>query len=249
MSFLRDESGFSLTELLTAMVIGSIVLWALMTLMTTGLVKSLEVSDRADAAQTGRSAMDRMTTLIDSSICLDPISNVLAVPPLVGAQAASPPTVPVAEAGSDSSKFGFYADLSGVSDQPDKYTLTYDAAARTITESRFDSSGTLPNISIPASPTRTVVLATNVVQARTDAGAQLPIFRYYRYETNGTINGSAPMTTPVVQDEANEAVRVVIAFKAISKRTNKEDARATTIEGQASIGTPDPANPNAGACP
>src|SRR3546814_17531974 len=56
-----EEAGFSLTELLTAKVIGSIVLWSLMTLMTTGLHKSLEVGDRAEAAQNGRAAIDRMT--------------------------------------------------------------------------------------------------------------------------------------------------------------------------------------------
>jgi prepilin-type N-terminal cleavage/methylation domain-containing protein len=254
MTFLRrlreDEDGFSLTELLTAMVIGGVVLWALMTLMTTGLTKSLEVSDRADAAQTGRGALDRMVTLLDSSICLDPVTTSAAVPPLIGSAAAvtGPPAIP-AQTGSDGSYAAFYADLAGVSDSPDKYTLTYDATAKSLTERRFNSTGTLPNITIPSTATETRVLATNVVPARDSLGVQLPVFRYYKFESDGSINPASPVATPVTQALAGQPVRVVITFQVISGRTNREDRRSTTIEGQSALGTPDPSLPNAGSCP
>ena len=238
-----DESGFSLTELLTAMVIGSIVLWALMTLMTTGLNKSIEVTDRAEAAQNARSAMDRMTTLLDSSMCLDPIASATAIPPLIGS--STNPTV----AGSDGNYAAFYADLNGVSDQPDKYTLTYDPVADTITENRFDSSGTLPNITIATTASTTRVLATNVVPTRDPTNnTQQPIFRYYRFVSSGAINPT-PMGTPIAAIDAASAVRVVIAFQVVPRRTNKESRVATTLEGQSALGTPDPNTPNAGACP
>ena len=248
MSLLRhireDESGFSLTELLTAMVIGSVVLAALLTLMTTGFTKSAEVTDRADAAQSGRSALDRMVTLFDSSICLDPISSVAAIPPLIGSSSNRTVT------GSGDSYAAFYADLDGVSDQPDKYTLTFDAATKTLTEQRYDSSGALPNITIAPSPTQTRVLANNVVQARSSSGVQLPVFRYFKYGAAGSIDMTAPpLATPIAQTDANTAVRVLITFRVISGRTKVEDKRASEIEGQSALGTPDSSLPSAGACP
>lgn len=240
----EDESGFSITELLTAMVIGSIVLWALMTLMTTGFSKSVEVTDRAEAAQSGRAAMDRVVTVLDSTVCLDPVSTVTAIPPLIGSQ-SSPAVV-----GSDDSYVAFYADLDGASSSPDRYTITYDATTRTLTENRYDSSGTLPSLTFPANPSSTRVLATDVVQADVPSGTgKLPIFRYYKFETNGTINGALPMTTPVSQTAAGQVVRMLIAFEVISRRTKVEDRRSTLITGQSAIGTPDPNTPNAGSCP
>jgi prepilin-type N-terminal cleavage/methylation domain-containing protein len=254
MTFLRrlrnDQDGFSLPELLTAMVIGSVVLGALMTLMTTGFTRSIEVSDRADAAQTGRGAMDRMITLLDSSICLDPVTTSAAVPPLIGSSAAvaGPPAIP-AQVGSDDNYASFYADLAGVSDSPDKYTLTYNATAKTLTEQQFASTGTLPNITIPTTATRTNVLATNVVPERTTAGVQIPIFRYFDYESDASINLATPLATPITQAVAGSAVRVLVSFQVIPGRTGQEDRRSAAIDGQAAFGTPDPSVPNAGSCP
>lgn len=237
----QDESGFSLTELLTAMVIGSVVLWALMTLMTTGFTKSLEVSDRAEAAQAGRTALDRMVTLLDSSICLDPIASIVATPPLIGSSTAP------AVVGSGDNYAAFYADLDGVSGLPDKYTLTFDPTARTITEARYASSGTPPNISFATSPTQTRVLATNVVQA-VAGGVGVPVFRYYKYGPTGLVD-TTPLGTPIAQTIAKDVVSVRIAFQAISSRTKVADGRATTIEGQSTLGLPDTSLPSAGACP
>jgi prepilin-type N-terminal cleavage/methylation domain-containing protein len=236
-----DEAGFSLPELLTAMIIGGVVLGALMTLMTTGFFKAAEITDRADAAQSGRSAMDRIVTLLDSTICLDP-SSAGIVPPLIGSSA-----LPTTQ-GSDSNYVAFYADLNGVSNSPDEYTITYDPTAKTLTEQRFDSGGTLPNLTWPATATATRVLASNVVQARDpQTKAQQPIFRYYDYEADGTI--ASPLATPITQAIAPSVIRVLVAFQSISSRTKREDARSTMIDGQSAVGTPDPSNPGAGSCP
>jgi prepilin-type N-terminal cleavage/methylation domain-containing protein len=235
-----DESGFSLTELLTAMVIGSVILLALMTLMTSGFSKSAEVSDRAEAAQAGRTALDRMVTLIDSTICLDPSSSQVAIPPLIGAQGAV--------TGSDGNYIAFYGDLNGVSNTPSKYTLTYDASTKTITERRYNGVGTLPAVTWP-SVSQTRVLTTEAIPAKDSlTGVQLPIFRYYKFAANGLIDPT-PMSTPITQANSILAIRVAIAFEVISRRTQREDARSTTIEGQSSIGTPDTSVPNAGSCP
>jgi prepilin-type N-terminal cleavage/methylation domain-containing protein len=244
MSFLRDlkddESGFSLTELLTAMVVGSVILWALMQTMTTGFTKSVEITDRAETTQIGREASERIVTLLDSSVCLDQANGPTAVSPLVGSATGIK--------GSDDNYVAFYADLDGASDTPNKYTITYDPVADTLTEQRFDGAGTFPTVTFAATASQTRVLASNVVPARTSSNAQIPIFQYYKFTSTGAIN-STPVVTPIVQASARDVVRIAFTFKVLSNRTQKEDGRTTTVEDQSSVGTPEPGTPAGGSCP
>ena len=65
---LRSESGTTLVEMLTALVIGSVVLFGVVTVFTTALTSAAKVNDRVDAAQRARLALDRMQTVLD---CID----------------------------------------------------------------------------------------------------------------------------------------------------------------------------------
>jgi prepilin-type N-terminal cleavage/methylation domain-containing protein len=152
-----DERGFSLTELLMSMVIGSIVLWALMTVFVQGVGGTMKVSDRAEAQQRGRLAMDRLETVLNSQVCLD---------------ATHPPVI-----AGDGQSVTVYADLGDVAFLPKQYRFVYDPAARTLTEQQFDGTGTVPNLTFPATPSRTASLAPGVVPDR-EGGVQQPIFRY-----------------------------------------------------------------------
>jgi prepilin-type N-terminal cleavage/methylation domain-containing protein len=230
-SLLRDESGFSLMELMTAMAIGSVVLTIVMTVFTNGVTGSARVGDRVEAAQRGRLALDRITSLLDSQVCNlthDAPSNTdISVPPVL--------------ANSDDNSITFYADLSGASDTPTKYTLTYSAAAKTLTEYDYAGSGKLPYVAYPNTPTRTRVLATNVWPARQGGvmtGAQLPIFRYYRF-LNSAID-PAPRTTPLSATDAPTIVRVDVQFKTVPERTKTEDARSASLSGQGTVLTANP---------
>ncbi|MBI5105566.1 MAG: prepilin-type N-terminal cleavage/methylation domain-containing protein [Solirubrobacterales bacterium] len=224
----RDESGFSVTELLMAMSIGSIVLWALMQFFVTGIKSSNELSDRVEAAQRGRLAMDRVTTLMDSMLCLN---------------AATPPVV----AGSTGTSVTFYADLAGASATPVKYQLTYDAATKQLNEAQYVGQGALPGaITYPGSPTRTRVLATNVVPARDGAGAQQPVFRYYAFQADGTVNEAAPLAVPLTAGDASTVVRVAAQFRANPERTKAEDPRSSLIAGQSIVASADANTPAAG---
>ena len=66
----RDQSGFSLVELLVSMALGSIVLTALMTVFLNGVTGAVRTSDRVEALQRGRVTMDRVVTLLSSQTCL-----------------------------------------------------------------------------------------------------------------------------------------------------------------------------------
>ena len=69
------------------MVVGGIVLAALMTTFVGGVQGSSRVQDRVDAASRGRLAMDKVTSLLNSQVCVvtksaDGLSD-LSLPPIV----------------------------------------------------------------------------------------------------------------------------------------------------------------------
>jgi prepilin-type N-terminal cleavage/methylation domain-containing protein len=221
-ALVRDQGGFSLTELLMAMLVGSIVLWGLMTIFVQGIGTTMKVGDRVEAQQRGRLAMDRIETVLNSQVCLD---------------ATKPPVI----AGSGQA-VTIYADLGNEQFTPQQYRFVYDPAARTITEQQYDGTGTVPDVTFPATPSRTNVVAAGVVPDRV-GGVQQPIFRFYRFEADGTVNMSNPLPTPLSTADAGRTIRIAVAFQAVPDRTGREDARGMTIDGQAISGSADPAHP------
>jgi prepilin-type N-terminal cleavage/methylation domain-containing protein len=221
----QDERGFSLTELLMSMVVGSIVLWAMMMLFTHSVAPSMEVGDRVEAQQRGRLAMDRVETVLNSQVCLDTNK-----PPVIAG---------------DGQSVTVYADLGDEQFTPQQYRFVYDPAARTLTEQQFDGTGTVPNLTFPGTPSRSRIVGSGIVPDRV-GGVQQPVFRYFKFETDGTVNPNNPLPTPLSTADAGKTIRVAVAFQALPERTNKEDPRATTLEGQAVVGSADPAHPTDG---
>jgi prepilin-type N-terminal cleavage/methylation domain-containing protein len=224
-----DEAGFSLMELVMAMALGSIILTAVMTLFITGVKSSAKVTDRVEAQQRAQVAMDRVTTLLSSQVCLN---------------AATPPIV----TGSTASSVTFYGDLKGASTQPDQYRITWDPTARTLTETKWKATGNLPSTITYTEP-KSRVIARGVLQGADDSGVVAPVFRYYRFETNGTVNLANPVVIPatgITAADAGNVVQVGVTFLVVSDRTQRDDARATSLTGQALAGSADPASPIAG---
>jgi prepilin-type N-terminal cleavage/methylation domain-containing protein len=224
----RDEAGFSLIELMAAMAIGGIVLTAVMTIFINGLRGATEVQDRVDAQQRGRLAMDRATTLLSSQVCLS---------------SATPPIAP----GSTANDVTFYGDLNGASDTPTKYELIYDPVAHTLTEKSWTGIGKLPAaVTFAAAPTKTNQVATDVYPD----GAN-PIFSFYRFEADGTINLNTPIAltgagSSLAATDADDIVEVGVRFRIAPSRKAQSDPRSTTITGQALAGSANPASPSAG---
>lgn len=86
---LRDESGFSLLELQVAELIGGFVITAAIMMMIVAVNSANRVTDRVNAAQVGRTAMEQIQQRMRSQTCLFPgeykINNVTAS---VGSQAS-----------------------------------------------------------------------------------------------------------------------------------------------------------------
>jgi len=227
---LRDERGFSLIELLMAMALGSLVLTAVMLVFTTGITASSKIGDRIDSASRARDAMDRITTLLDSQVCLRNS----------GDSTTQPAIAPIVGASSTANSITFYADLNGATDTPSKYTITYDPAAKTLTQYKYLGSGLLPNVTFASSPV-TTLLSDNVQQA----GA-VPVFSYYVFSSDGTVNEGAPVT-PSATNQL-QIVRVGVQFQANSARTKTGDASRSVVSGQGTVATADPTDPDLTAC-
>jgi prepilin-type N-terminal cleavage/methylation domain-containing protein len=233
---LRDtESGFSLVELLAAMLVAGILLTAVMTVFINGVQGASRVSDRVDSQQRGRLAMDRVTTLLSSQVCLSS-----SQPPIVGVS-------------STDKSVTFYGDLQGASNTPSKYTITWSPTAKTLTENRYTAvSGTITSPPIVWSGTPTTrLIAANVWPAQDAAGTDLPIFSYYRFEADGTVNLANPIAlnagSQLAAADADDVVEVGVAFRVIpTKSITSVDARSTSITGQALAGSASPASPSAG---
>jgi prepilin-type N-terminal cleavage/methylation domain-containing protein len=222
-----DEAGFTLIELLMSMALGAIVLTAVMTIFVNGLAATGRVTDRVEAAQRARLAMDRVVTLLNSETCLYN-GDGTTQPPLSDAQ---------------DTQVTFIANLGLVSSMPAKYRMRYDATSKTLWEERWDAvADTKGNITFPTL-TSSRRLGTNIVPTTTGA----PIFTYFQFNTDGTIN-TAPMAAGTGMTAGNRllAVRVGAAFAAQPERTKQLDLSATTVQGVGTVGSAEGSDPSKG---
>jgi prepilin-type N-terminal cleavage/methylation domain-containing protein len=226
---LQAEDGFSLIELLASMVVGGIVLTALMTTFVGGVTSSSRVQDRVDAASRGRLTMDKVTSMLNSQVCVvtkstDGLSDI-SVSPIV-------PAV------SNASSVTFYGDLGGASNTPNRYTFTYNSTAKTLSLTTATGTGTFPNVTY-GTP-RTVQVAEYVVPAVDSTGSAIDIFQYFPFLSDGTVSSSS--VTPSTAAVADTIVRVGVNFRVLSTRTKVVDPRAATLHGEAGVATYDPTN-------
>jgi prepilin-type N-terminal cleavage/methylation domain-containing protein len=223
MTRLADERGFSLMELIWAMVLGLIILLAAFTVIDKSFLTNKQVSDREDALQRGRIALEQITRQLRSQVCIQ----------------TSPATLPISS-GSDTSItfYTYLGDPTGATvangqrdattDQPfpEQHTISYVAANGSvpskITES--DSKVTSFNPLTVASAYKTNVLATNVY---------LPsgkLFQYYAGSASGGVS-TTPLTTPLSASDASSVVDVAVAYKVLPTGvTATNSPQATTFQ-------------------
>ncbi len=231
-----DQAGFSLIELLVAMVIGSIVLTALMTLFVNGVTGAVQTSDRVDALQRGRVTMDRVVTLLNSQLCLlNPDGT--GQPPILDGQ---------------NNSVTFYATLGAVDSNPTIYRLRYDSGTKRLYEDQFlpvPNGGAVTYPTYPATPNSSRVIGTNVLPVTASA----PIFKYWQFITTagptlGMID-TTPLTTPLTSTTEFASVRMTITFVSQPEHTagSTNDLRATTfVDGVATVGSANAGEPAKG---
>lgn len=206
---LGREDGFTLPELLTAITIAMVVSLAAFALIEFALTKTGEVDQRVDATQRGRAIMDTVTRQLRSQVCLSPT---------ISAMATRPGDI------TDGNTATFYADFTDGSDTSTKpaadlHRLAYDKNTMTLTDTTYKTSwdkGTTPwTPVVPAAPTSTRVIATNIVPK----DAATPIFAYYTYDNDPSTGPNTPLSvagaTGMSVADVMRVARIDVTFTAL----------------------------------
>jgi prepilin-type N-terminal cleavage/methylation domain-containing protein len=213
-----DQSGFTLPELLTAMVLGMIVLLAAALLLDSAVSRSNEVVDRQDAIQRGRLAMEIVSRNLRSQVCLKDQR-----PIVIG----------------ENERVSFYADLSET-DSVQLRTIRYAATPKRLEEDIVPGVGTFPDLTFPGpGSTRWILEGVQPVSGT-------PMFRYYGYKVGGSPGELEPLQTPLSLANRQRVVLIKIAFVALPTRTlatNTTGEDSTTFETDVYVRLADPTKP------
>jgi prepilin-type N-terminal cleavage/methylation domain-containing protein len=231
-SRLRSEDGFSLTELLVAITVGSIVLLASMALLDSSQGASTRVQDRVDATQKGRVAMELVTQRLRSQTCLG-----TGLPALLDAR---------------SDQVTFYTEMrdfssaAGSGFKPELRRLTF-ASNGSIDESVWASqtSATAPFFTFPgyaATPTRQLAIARGIQRTGTT-----PYLRYFAFVGDDPATPSEEVAPPangtLSADDRARIVRIVVTFDSRPTRTVQSTNVDSTYEADVYVRTADPTDP------
>ena len=195
---LADESGFSLVELLAALVVGIIVMFAIFGLLDTGVRLQAKSVDSLDATDRGRVAIDQVSQSLASRICLG--------------------TQPSIVAGTDTA-IEYYASLAPESSTVrlvvQRYRLTYGSGA--IREEVWTSNPPVAPPNLPPANTTTPTRTRTIVEGVAPI-ATAPIFRYYARE--GTpARPTLVLPTPLSVIDRSRVALIEVGFAARGKRS------------------------------
>ena len=227
----RSESGHTLIELVVAMAIGMGILLIAFHLLDRSLGLTREVSDRVDAVQRGRIAMDSITRQLRSQVCLTR---------LVGS-----PALPVTDAAlvtADADSVTFYSNI-GTSGVPERDTITFNEAAGTIIWTRIKGSGAAPNTTFTATPTVTTLLSNAARNGASPAVA--PVFTYYGFNTAAVPPSPTKQLTgvPLNQVDRETTSRIVVSFVSRPAQARTTTKRAAVLTDEIFVRSADPNDP------
>jgi type II secretory pathway pseudopilin PulG len=220
-----DESGFTLIELLTSMTIGMLLLFAAFMLLDHSTALTKQITDRQDAVQRGRQAMELMVRDLRSQVCL------------------GDETEPITVARDD--RVTFYADLSDGTTPIRQRSIRYDASSKSIYEDIYIGTGVYPELVYPVNPTSSRLMIANV-EPIVDAGVPRPILRYYAFREGGVPGDLQQLTAPLVPDDAIRTVMVKIAFVVMPDGLRPRSQDATMLESDVYVRLADPSTPSEG---
>lgn len=227
MTSLRDENGFTLMEVLTALTVGFVLLAATLTMLESTTRLNTGVIVKTDAMQRGRLAMDTITQQLRSQVCFDYDNSAILQ-------------------GSDENAVTFYGDFSSDASTPIKRRLRFDAGTGSIIADQYDPPSPLPNPFTPASyPTAPVgsnlVLENAALQWDDTLNQAVPFLRYYAYqEVGGVLRADKELTPPLDKAEAARAARVDISYFARPTGPGGDASKGVNLSDQVMARHADP---------
>jgi type II secretory pathway component PulJ len=186
----REESGFTLVELLVACLVGIIILLASFMMLDSSVVLTGKVTDRVDRTQRARVTMEQITRDLRSQVCPS-----AAVPALIEGQDYS---------------VKFYSFMGSGAFVPDIREISWDTNTNSLIEKRWAGSGTSPYTTWPSSPTTTRTLLSDVQPPPANA----PVFAYY------PTSGSTPYSAPLSSGNLGATSKVTIIFRTYAQSKN-----------------------------
>ena len=84
MTRLRNQDGFTMVEVITAMVVGLVVLAAAFDLVSRATALTTTTQDRVDASQRGRFALENIVSELRSGVCVTPDAGKTRPPVVYG---------------------------------------------------------------------------------------------------------------------------------------------------------------------
>jgi hypothetical protein len=210
-----DESGYTITELLVAMMASLVVLGAIMTIVQVATRHQDRVAEQVAANQRARPVMTRIVDRLHSA-CV------------------SPGLAPVQQ-GSDGDTLILLSKAGAeVSPVPDKYVL--DLSEGTLTETVYPGTGGEPEEWTFGPPSERQLLDGVSGAELGEPPASVPVFRYFAYE-GGEVEDTPLPTTPSGLSEADAArtVQVDVAFTVAPQASSTDPSRAIAITDSATL--------------
>ena len=214
---LSSQRGFTLVELLVAMVIGGIVMTAALTMLTRAQVAERDIADRSDATIRGRYALEQTIRPLRSLSCL------------------SDGTTPIISASND--EISFYADLDNdVLNDPEKWRLSavrsVAGALTGIREQRWIGLATPVAATTAANQDRTIV---DGISARLNAdNSEKPLFSYSAYvdDTSEVPTALAAGTVPAA--DLKRIAQIDVGFSS-APASNRRGGRDVSSQEESSV--------------
>lgn len=219
----RDEQGFTLIELLVAMAISVVVIAALVTILEFSLHQETQITDKAQANQIGRTAMNEITDELHSSCTGSFGSSAIQAP-------ETTPITPLESSGQKNlwfiSAYGDETSGNAVLEHVTEHDISWKAEKTsntgaelgTLTDYEFAGTRneTASNWEFPAlskANAKARVLAQNVIPPQSSA-----IFQYYKYNntstsaTFGQLEELGTSQLPLSTAAAKNVAKVTISF-------------------------------------
>jgi prepilin-type N-terminal cleavage/methylation domain-containing protein len=188
---MRSESGFTLIELMVALIIGIVVSTATLAIVITSVHLSSNYNDRVDANQQGRTAMLKIVQALNSSCVASSVAPILSA--------------------SDSNDVWFYSLLGDAPAlNPNKVEISLTGGSLVMTTYPY-ASGSAPNWVFSGTASSTFTL---VQHAQAIAIPSTAVFQYFGYGSGGALSTTAYSTSPNLGSNAATTAEVKINFVA-----------------------------------
>jgi hypothetical protein len=198
----RDEAGMTLMELMTAITVGMIVMFAMFSLLDNTVRMNTNAMAKTDAMQRGRIALDVMTQELRSQVCLENLAGPAIVP------------------GATATTVEFYSDFSEGDGTvpPTKRKLAFDPATGDVTTAIYNATKLEPGPGdFTVAPSSKLMRLENAALQRDGLGAEIPFLRYYAYRWTGNPprpEASEVLVPPIDANEARRVARIDVTLVA-----------------------------------